>query len=65
MVASLSLGCAPDAKSGKGFSLPAGDVARGETTFTKLQCQACHAVSGVTFDKVEAPGNHAEERRRD
>ena len=58
MLASLMcVGCAPDPKSGKGFTLPEGDVQRGQETFAQLQCQACHTVSGVTFETLETqPG---------
>ena len=46
-------GCAPDPKSGDGFTLPEGDVERGQQTFARLQCNACHSVSGVDFEPVE------------
>lgn len=55
LIAVTALGCTPNPKSGKGFSLPEGDIARGQETFAQLQCQACHTVSGVTFDKLETP----------
>lgn len=55
LIAVTAFGCAPDPKSGKGFSLPVGDIERGQETFAQLHCQACHTVSGVTFDKLEAP----------
>jgi mono/diheme cytochrome c family protein len=47
------VGCTPDPKSGKGFSLPEGDIERGQQTFTQLKCQACHTVAGVTFEEAE------------
>jgi L-cysteine S-thiosulfotransferase len=47
----LVVGCATDPKSGEGFTLPDGDVAKGQATFARLQCNACHIVSGVTFDE--------------
>ena len=54
MLASLMcVGCTPDPKSGKGFTLPEGDVQRGQATFAQLHCQACHTVSGVTFADLE------------
>jgi L-cysteine S-thiosulfotransferase len=46
----LVVGCATDPKSGEGFTLPDGDVAKGQATFARLQCNACHTVSGVNFD---------------
>ena len=39
-------GCDIGPKSGKGFSLPEGDVARGQAAFAQLQCNACHTVTG-------------------
>lgn len=53
LFALTALGCAPNPKSGKGFTLPDGDVQRGQQTFTQLQCQACHTVSGVKFELLE------------
>ncbi len=55
LLAVTALGCAPNPKSSKGFSLPEGDIARGKDAFAQLQCQACHTVSGVTFDQLETP----------
>lgn len=47
-VFSLALiGCSPSAKSGKGFTLPEGDVEAGKSAFVTLQCTSCHTVSGV------------------
>ncbi|WP_372718576.1 c-type cytochrome [Novipirellula sp.] len=50
----ISVGCTPDPKSGKGFTLPEGDIQRGQQTFATLHCQACHTVKGVTFDTLES-----------
>ena len=50
----LLAGCTPDPKSGQGFSLPDGDAVRGKAVFVQLQCHACHTVSGVEFEKIEA-----------
>lgn len=47
-----AVGCTPDPKSGKGFTLPDGDVQRGQQIFMQLHCQACHTVSGVKFDAL-------------
>lgn len=49
------VGCTPDPKSGKGFTLPEGDVERGKNAFTQLNCQACHSVVGVTFSEASEP----------
>jgi hypothetical protein len=46
-------GCDQGPKSGKGFTLPEGDAARGQETFVKLQCHACHTVSGVELPETE------------
>ncbi|WP_047813976.1 c-type cytochrome [Rhodopirellula islandica] len=51
------IGCTPDPKSGKGFTLPEGDITRGKSTFEQLNCQACHTVAGVTFDDTEQSSN--------
>lgn len=52
----ISIGCSPNPKSGKGFTLPAGDVARGKTTFESLQCNACHTIDGVEQIAAGADG---------
>jgi len=54
LLVAVASGCTPDPKSGEGFTLPDGDVARGQQTFVRLQCHACHTVSGVEFDKLES-----------
>lgn len=41
------VGCMADPKSGDGFTLPEGDSQRGQRTFVRLQCNACHTVNGV------------------
>jgi mono/diheme cytochrome c family protein len=58
IVVLLLVGCTPDPKSGKGFTLPEGDIERGQQTFAKLNCQACHTVAGVTFDAPEPSPGH-------
>ncbi|MCA9111959.1 MAG: c-type cytochrome [Planctomycetaceae bacterium] len=47
------LGCEPGPKSGSGFTLPDGDVKRGEEAFVSLKCHACHDVKGVELPEVE------------
>ncbi len=49
-VLALGTGCGGP-KSGTGFTLPDGNVDRGQATFVKLQCHACHSVSGVELPK--------------
>jgi hypothetical protein len=57
-VALTFVGCTPDPKSGKGFTLPEGDIERGQQTFVKLNRQACHTVAGVTLDDAESSPDH-------
>lgn len=40
-------GCDSGPKSGKGFRLPEGDIAKGRATFVELGCNGCHTVAGV------------------
>jgi len=42
-----SLGCAPNAKSGRGFQLPPGNAQKGQVAFVQLKCTECHRVDGV------------------
>lgn len=43
----LAVGCSPAAKSGKGFTLPEGDIQAGKATYVAMQCNACHSLGGV------------------
>jgi mono/diheme cytochrome c family protein len=47
-------GCVPGPTSGKGFTLPQGDVERGQAAFVELQCHACHTVSGIELPEITA-----------
>ncbi|MDA1017492.1 MAG: c-type cytochrome [Planctomycetota bacterium] len=49
----LVMGCAPAPQSGRGFTLPNGDVKRGQAVFVELQCHACHQVDGVKLEVAE------------
>jgi L-cysteine S-thiosulfotransferase len=49
----LIAGCAPAPQSGRGFTLPDGDVEKGREAFVELQCHACHHVDGVEFPAAE------------
>ena len=50
LVATLS-GCGDSgAESTRGFSLPQGDIAKGEKVLLKHQCLACHSVDGLKDD---------------
>jgi sulfur-oxidizing protein SoxX len=51
----LTLGlfaCESGPESPKGFSLPEGDIAKGEATFLKYQCLACHTLEGVEDESL-------------
>jgi mono/diheme cytochrome c family protein len=45
-------GCAPSPTSGKGFTLPEGNVEQGQAAFVSLQCHACHSVTGVDLPEI-------------
>lgn len=40
-------GCTSGPESPRGFSLPKGDAQRGQQMFVRMECTACHTVSGV------------------
>ena len=44
--------CSYGPDSPKGFSLPEGDIAKGEKVFLQYQCQACHALKGYEDDSL-------------
>lgn len=46
-------GCGGGPKSGKGFTLPDGDIKRGEAAFTNFRCHECHTVRGVSLPKLD------------
>ena len=49
-------GCDNGPKSGRGFTLPDGDMDRGQAVFVELGCNACHSVGNVkqlTTDEAE------------
>ena len=53
LVLSLNLlGCNPGPESPRGFSLPQGDVVKGEKVFIQYQCLACHNLEGVDYETV-------------
>jgi mono/diheme cytochrome c family protein len=49
-----SLACTANRKSSAGFSLPNGDVARGQATFAELRCNGCHRVAGLDLGQPTA-----------
>jgi len=46
LICSLSA-CDTGSKSALGFSLPDGDVTKGQKNFVKLKCNDCHSVAGL------------------
>ncbi len=38
---------------GRGFALPAGEIAAGETAFTKFNCNTCHSTAKVSFKGMD------------
>tara|TARA_R110000787_G_scaffold26204_2_gene73491 strand:+ start:513 stop:974 length:462 start_codon:yes stop_codon:yes gene_type:complete len=42
------LACSKGVDSPKGFSLPKGDIVRGEAAFKKYQCLACHSLDNYS-----------------
>jgi L-cysteine S-thiosulfotransferase len=47
LVLALGAGCDSRPTSGRGFQFPAGDAARGQAAFQRLDCFRCHRVDGV------------------
>lgn len=50
-------GCAPEPESGRAFRLPDGNSIAGKQVFLRLQCHACHKITGVDLPSLnlEAP----------
>ena len=51
-------GCSEEAKQGRGFRLPDGDIERGKQAFVSLKCNTCHTVSGVDLATPETADPH-------
>ena len=49
-----ALACTATSKSSAGFSLPNGDVARGQAAFVDLRCNGCHRVAGLDLGQPTA-----------
>jgi len=49
-----SSGCVPPPQSGKGFTLPPGEIEKGKQVFLTLKCNACHQIDGI--DHLAAEG---------
>ena len=48
LLMALSLtACDVGPNSGRGFSLPEGDISSGRATFLELQCNACHSIDTI------------------
>jgi L-cysteine S-thiosulfotransferase len=47
MLTASIIGCTPSPKSGAGFTLPQGNLERGQKTYVALQCSACHKIDGI------------------
>ena len=43
----LLASCQFGPNSGRGFSLPEGNIDKGRTTFVELECNACHSVGDI------------------
>ena len=52
LVVAVTVGCLPPPQSGRGFTLPEGDLERGRQTYVSLHCNACHKIDGV--EQLEA-----------
>lgn len=55
-LAVMALAACGGPSSGRGFSLPAGNLEQGATTFVELGCNSCHTIVGQedTQESVEA-----------
>lgn len=49
--------CAPAPTSGKGFTLPEGNVEAGQTVFVDLKCHACHTVKDLELPEIDSEFN--------
>ncbi len=54
----VTAGCTPAPESGRGFTLPEGNVDAGQATYVSLQCNACHKIEGV--EQLAAEGEKPE-----
>jgi sulfur-oxidizing protein SoxX len=49
-------GCGTDPKSSRGFRLPDGDAATGQSLFVELQCNSCHTIPGIELEPAAQAG---------
>lgn len=55
-LAVVAMSCSQGPESPRGFSLPEGDIDKGETVFLKYQCLSCHQLTGYRqVDIVDNP----------
>ncbi len=54
VISMMDVGCRPAPKSGKGFTLPDGDVYAGKTVYINMQCSVCHQIGVVKRDDATA-----------
>lgn len=52
-IAIALIACAPAPESGRAFRLPDGDATTGREVFLRLQCHACHKVTGVDLPSID------------
>ncbi|MBX3437630.1 MAG: c-type cytochrome [Planctomycetaceae bacterium] len=52
LLSAACFGCNANPTSGKGFTLPQGDAARGQEVFIEYRCHECHTVSGVEMPEL-------------
>ena len=45
----LLTACDLGPNSGRGFSLPEGNIDKGRATFVELECNACHSVGDIEY----------------
>ena len=43
----MTTACTEDARQARGFSLPEGDIERGQRVFNEMQCNDCHLVGDI------------------
>ena len=46
------IACSPGPESPRGFSLPEGDIVKGEQVFLKYKCLSCHSLEGFKDDSI-------------
>jgi hypothetical protein len=44
----LTTACSEDVRQARGFSLPEGDIVKGQQVFTAMHCNDCHLVGDIS-----------------